>query len=211
MVAIQYERGELVGEAYYLHEANRTIKRRMACFRCKCGNKFFASIAKVKSCEVKGCGCMKGHALGSRGNRVTHGLTGRHSLYNVWCAMRQRCYNKNRSQYADYGGNGVTVCDEWRKDFKSFYNWAINNGWQKGLQLDKDTKGDGTEYSPSKCCFVTPKVNSNKRKTSRIIEYNGVKKTSSQWADELGISLPTFNNRLYRGNSIERIMNFRVS
>lgn len=201
MIRIEYNYGEQIGEAYYLHEANNTIKRRMAAFRCKCGNKFTAPISKVKGLEIKGCGCSRGKNPGSR-NHTVHG--GRHHpLYNVWCAMKSRCYNKNRAQFKDYGGRGVIICDEWKNDFKNFYDWAISNGWKPGLHIDKDSKGDGLLYSPKTCCFITPQRNSNIRRSNHFIEYNGQRKTLSEWASFYLVKYPTLCGRITRGWSLE--------
>jgi len=72
--------------------------------------------------------------------------------------MKQRCYNKNNKNYKWYGAKGVRVCDSWQT-FANFHKWAVNNGYKKGLHLDKDIKGNGKLYSPESCCFVTPKKN----------------------------------------------------
>ncbi len=89
----------------------------------------------------------------------THGLS-RHPLYYVWQAMKMRCYNENYKDYKYYGAKGVKMCDEWFNDFEPFYKWAMNNGYKKGLQVDKDIKGIGKLYGPDSCVFVTPKINS---------------------------------------------------
>lgn len=192
---------EQVGEAIFLYEVDMHIKRRGQ-FECKCGKKFIAPIHKVRNFEIKSCGCAIGKHPNSR-NHTIHG--GRSScLYNVWCAMKARCYNKNRTQYDDYGGKGVIVCEEWKNDFKAFEIWALGNGWRKGLQLDKDIKGDGLLYSPDACCFVTAKQNSGNRKNTKMIEYNGIRKTASEWADEIGCTITLLHTRLNRGWTFDR-------
>jgi len=162
-------------------------------------------VYKVKTFETQSCGCLHRKATSAANSR--HGLTG-HKLYKVWKSMRGRCYNPKVEQYKDYGGNGVTVCDEWRNDFMSFYIWCKANGWKEGLQLDKDTKGTGKIYSPEMCCFVTPKENSNKRRSSRYITYNGESKTISQWADHFKISLKNLYQQMSRGWSFEKSINY---
>lgn len=198
---IEYKRDEMVGEAYYLHDVSNAIKRRQAMFRCKCGNKFIAQIYKVKICETKSCGCL--HKINTSKSNTKHNLKN-HKLYGVWSAMKARCYNKNTNQYKDYGGKGVIVCDEWKNDFLSFYYWSISNGWEKGLQIDKDIKGNGFLYSPQNCTYVNPKLNSNKRITNRYIEYLWQRKTISEWADYFNISLKNLYQRLSRGWSFEK-------
>jgi hypothetical protein len=197
--------GEEVGNAIFLHNVDSLITQRKAMFRCVCGNKFISQIGKVKRFETKSCGCLQKKAASAANSR--HRLKG-HKLYGIWSAMKARCYNKNTAQYKDYGGKGVIVCEEWKNDFISFFRWAMANGWERGLQLDKDTNGGGFIYSPSVCRFVTPKVNSNKRTTSKIIEYNGESKTVSEWADYFGISLKNLYQRMSRGWSFEKCVKY---
>lgn len=74
--------------------------------------------------------------------------------------MMQRCYNKNHKSYHNYGGRGVSVCDEWHNK-KTFVEWGLANGFHTNLDLDKDKKGDGMLYSPDTCCFITRKENNS--------------------------------------------------
>ena len=82
-------------------------------------------------------------------------------LYDVWKAMGYRCYNPNHSNYKNYGGRGVTVCDEWRKGFSQFREWAIPL-WAPGLEIDR-IDNDGN-YEPANCRFVSPKENARNRR-----------------------------------------------
>lgn len=146
----------------------------------------------------------------SKDGRIKHGNT-RHPLYAVWCNMKNRCYNKKVKQYENYGGRGVIVCVEWVDDFNSFFQWAVSNGWEKGLELDKDIKGDGLSYSPSTCCFVTSKINSNNRRSNKIIKHNGEEKTLSQWGDFFNVNPKSICIRMHNGFSfseaVERAVN----
>lgn len=119
----------------------------------------------------------------------THGLC-RHPLYLVYKAMISRCYDENNKQYHRYGGIGITVCDEWKKDFVAFYNWCIENGWEKGLFVDKDIKpfkrGEPpTSYSPNNCSLVTHKENSRTKCDTIYVEYNGEKIAVSTLLDKI--------------------------
>src|SRR3954468_10898783 len=40
--------------------------------------------------------------------------------YQAWLRMKKRCFNPRSKDYADYGGRGITVCDEWKDDFAAF-------------------------------------------------------------------------------------------
>ena len=93
-----------------------------------------------------------------------HGLR-EHPLYGVWAAMKCRCKTtKSAGEY--YHARGIRVCEEWQ-DFIPFYKWAMLNGYEKGLTLDR-INNDGN-YEPSNCRFTTYSVqNSNKRKPQRM-------------------------------------------
>lgn len=92
----------------------------------------------------------------------------KHPLYSTWVGMTQRCYNKNTDSYKDYGGRGVVVCEEWRNSYPAFRDWCLENGWRKGLFLDKDERGTGYLYSPSECSITTRRGNNRKRRNVKM-------------------------------------------
>jgi hypothetical protein len=97
------------------------------------------------------------------------------------------------------------MCDEWFNGPELFIAWALENGWKKGLEIDKDIKadklgGDGLIYSPEWCSVVTPKENGNNTRRSRKMEYNGVIQTSAQWSEHFGVSKATFWYRVKKCN-----------
>lgn len=169
-----------------------------ALYKCKCGNEIEAYIGNVKSGKTLSCGCHKKSVK----TNIKHGLSD-HPLYSVWENMTSRCYNKKVRSYNSYGGRGVSVCKEWLENPEKFIRWGIDNGWKSGLQLDKDKIGNGLLYSPEICVFITPKENSNNRRTNKKITFNGETKTLAQWADSLGMTHPTLCVRLQNW-SIER-------
>lgn len=93
----------------------------------------------------------------------THGDTSGgnyHPVYRAYHHMLERCYKPNTKHYDKYGGKGVTVCDEWKNDYLAFKKWSLDNGWEKGLEIDKDILSKGLKtYSPSTCKWVTHKEN----------------------------------------------------
>lgn len=106
-------------------------------------------------------------------------------LFNVWQTMKERCENPNRQKYKDYGGRGIKVCSEWR-EASNFILWALNNGYEKGLQLDRiDNDGD---YCPDNCRFVTPRENSRNRRNTKRLTVNGEMKTVVEWCEQLGLN-----------------------
>jgi hypothetical protein len=84
--------------------------------------------------------------------------------------MMNRCYNENRNDYKNYGGRGITVCEEWH-DPSNFIAWAISNNWQKHLRLDREKNDLG--YMPSNCRFVTIQVNNNNSRNNHIVTISG--------------------------------------
>ncbi len=135
-----------------------------------------------------------------------------HPLIKVWAGIIARCYTPSASQFDKYGAVGVRVCDEWRNNFKLFYVWCMANGWQKGLQIDKDIKAKKLGippllYSPETCSIVTVKENANNRKSNRLIEYKGEIKTVTQWAEIFGFHKSTIRERLNKGWDVDKVLN----
>lgn len=171
--------------------------------KCDCGTIKICSLDNVRSGKSKSCGCYerKYNQSGGYGWKK-HGLVD-HPLYKTWCGIKYRCYNKKAREYKWYGAEGVTVCNEWINDFKSFYDWAMSHGWQKGLEIDKDIKG-GKIYSPENCVFVTKKENCNNRRSNTHLTFNGETLTIAQWSDKIGLTQGAICRRLYKGWGIDK-------
>lgn len=144
-------------------------------------------------------GVWRGHLMGL----LKHGLCA-HPLYRVWTDMRRRCYAIHRvEKYNAYGGRGIRVCLQWRTSFKSFYRWAIENGWQRGLQIDRiDNDGD---YEPRNCRIVDRFVNSNNKRNNRPVTAFGETKNLAEWARDsrCRVKLITLARRLRVGEDAE--------
>lgn len=146
---------EYTGKKYRTDKS--TQKYMYAKFRCHCGKIVETRYNDVIRGDIKSCGCSKYKNLDCR----THGMS-HHRLFNIWQSMKERCLNSNSSRYKDWGGRGITICDEWKNSSIVFFEWALNNGYADNLQIDRiDNDGD---YGPSNCRFVTPSVNSSKRR-----------------------------------------------
>lgn len=132
-----------------------------------------------------------------------------HPLYSVWEGIVQRCYNPNHNAYKHYGGKGVVMCDEWRNNFGYFMKWALDNGWEKGMRVDKDINSPENGpaiYSPDHCSIVTQSENLRNKSDNRIIEYKGVSLCMKEWSERLGIKYAALRARLDRGWSLERAL-----
>jgi hypothetical protein len=113
-------------------------------------------------------------------------------IYGVWHGMNGRCHYPKHKHYKNYGGRGISVCEEW-KEFIPFYEWAVANGYQENLTLDRiDVNGN---YCPENCRWVDRFVQNNNKRGNRYIEFEGKKQTLTQWAKELGIKP---NSLIYR-------------
>lgn len=162
--------------------------------KCDCGNTKIIRASDILSGKSRSCGCV-------HGNHKTHGKT--HTrLYSIYNNMINRCKNPNVDCYKYYGGKGISICEEWEKDFQKFYNWAMGNGYEENLTIDRiDVNGN---YEPDNCQWVTMKEQANNTTRNRIIKYNGESKTLKQWAEILGFDESVLRNRLNRGWSVER-------
>lgn len=170
-------------------------KQQVVLCRCDCGVEKLFSVYDIVSGNTKSCGCLKIEKLIARSTK--HGLCN-HSLFWVLSEIKNRCYNPNHKRYSDYGGRGITVYSAWLNDVKLFYDWAISNGWQKGLQIDR-RENDGN-YTPDNCRFVSSKVNNNNKRNHLLITYNGMTKNLSEWSVELGLNYSMLLARLKRYN-----------
>ena len=163
---------------------------------CDCGQQRIVESGNLRSGNQVSCGCQ------SLQNRVLattkHGLSG-HPLHRIWRKIIERCYNPNCKSFPNYGGKGVVMSDEWRDNFQSFYDWAIANGWRKGLEIDKDIKGNGLLYSAETCSIVTRKENINNTTRNVYITIDGVRKTAAQWSEIVKIPPAIICRRIRQG------------
>jgi hypothetical protein len=144
---------------------------------CMCGANIHVKESFLKHGKMKSCGCAKKERFL---NIVRNVYRIPEPVYSVWKNMIRRCTNPKSSNYFRYGARGIKVCEEWRSDILSFYQFCVEAGWRKGLCLDRiDNDGD---YCPENCRFITGAENSRNTCLARkwIIqgrEYNTLEET----------------------------------
>lgn len=128
-------------------------------------------------------------------------------IYNSYRAMISRCYSKNNEKYPIYGARGIVVCDEWRKRTYgriNFYNWAIANGYQYGLTIDRiDVDGN---YEPNNCRWVDDYTQANNKTNNFMIEFNGVLYPIHILSRKFDIPVGTLRYRVKSGWDIEKAL-----
>lgn len=121
-------------------------------------------------------------------------------LYNIWYNMKRRCYNKNAKDYKNYGNKGIKVCKEWEEEFMVFYEWALNNGYDKKLTLDRID--NNKNYCPENCRWITIKEQHRNYSQNRNYTINGETKCVTEWCELYNIKFTTVINRLNKGMNI---------
>lgn len=138
--------------------------------KCDCGNERIVSSSHLKNNHTRSCGCWNKDRI--RMQNYKNGLTNT-KLYYAYHNMINRCNRKDNAMYKNYGGRGITVCEEWlgRDGFMNFANWAISNNYRDGLQIDRIDNDKG--YSPSNCRWVDRFTQANNKRTNIFVKVNG--------------------------------------
>lgn len=148
---------------------------------CECGNKKEIKAKELIRGAQKSCGCSK---------YKWREKISAHPLYSTWKGMRERCNRPKSASYANYGAKGVKVCKEWQESFPAFRDWCLNNGWQPGLQIDKDIipKKIGIPallYSPEMCTITTQVENTYIRSSAKLTkqQVREIRNSNINWKD----------------------------
>lgn len=135
--------------------------------------------------------------------RKKHGLTGQ-PLYRLYRGIKFRCTNREDYHSKYYVNRGITMCDEWLNNPKSFYDWALTTGYKKGMTIDRIDNNKG--YSPDNCRWATIKEQSNNRRNNHLITINNETHTMAEWSDISGIPYSTIKRNIKKGLKNEAIL-----
>lgn len=184
--------GNKYGDLIILEKSTRkntTGKSLWVCLCTACGHKTELSLSQLK--YRKTCGCIKPN--------TKHGLKN-HRLYHIWGGMKARCNNPNSENYKNYGERGISICNEWFSDFKTFYDWAMSHGYEDTLTIERiDVNGN---YCPENCTWIPQSEQGNNTRRNVKITYKGETLNKNQLAKKLGIPRYIIEEGL-RNNNLE--------
>ncbi len=169
--------------------------------KCECGNETIAEGGNLRKGLKKSCGCLeKENQL-----KPTHGKTNTR-LFSIWVGMRRRCYDTRRNNYQNYGGRGIRVCNEWlgESGFQAFYDWAMANGYDDTLTIDRID--DDGNYEPCNCRWVDMQTQQNNRRNNHIVTAYGESMTVTQMARKYKLNPNDLYKRLKGKTNAESVI-----
>lgn len=172
-------------------------RRSLWLLRCLCAKEIVLPASEITKQQKRGvqasCGCMKKTTIAAR--KRTHGMS-RHKAFAIWRSMLDRCTLPTHQSWHNYGGRGVTVCEEWRRSFQNF--WAdMGPTYQEGLTLER--KDNSAGYGPTNCVWATPLKQARNKRTNAIINTPWGLMTVAEAADRAGLSRSTLYYRVNNG------------
>lgn len=162
--------GEKFGRWTLIQDSYIKNKRVHALCKCECGTIKEKRLSEFK--KSQSCGCFTKEINTKHGKSKT-------KIYRIYKSMKNRCYNKTFIQFDNYGGRDISICQEWLDNFLIFEEWALANGYQEGLQIDRINNDLG--YSPENCRWVTHAQNQYNKKSYKKDKYKGVFKFENKY------------------------------
>lgn len=157
---------------------------------------------------TKSCGCLMREIASE--NSKKHMLS-ETKVYSEWTNMKTRCYNQRHTQYKDYGGRGIRICDRWINDVQAFYDdvSVLPYFGEKGYTLNRiDNDGD---YEPNNVQWDSAMAQNNNKRNNYLISYNGETHTIAEWARMKSIPYSMLYQRITRLHwNVEKALTFGV-
>ena len=188
------------GEKYSRLSAIEEVDNVKWLFECDCGNQKVASKYDVKRGHTQSCGCLHKEMLSKA--RKTHGEADTR-LYFIWENMKKRCTKPNSDRYKNYGGRGISICDEWF-DYTIFSKWAKESGYNDSLTIERiDIDGN---YQPNNCTWITQEEQAKNRSTNKWVYIEGIKYSPYELEEKHNIPVKTIYARIARGDEGEAVI-----
>ena len=174
--------------------------------RCTCGKTVAVTGKSLRNGTKKSCGCMQYRWASMKNTK--HGMSNSR-LYNIWTGMKSRCFNSKDRKFKNYGMRGITVCPEWRDNFAAFASWAVGNGYEPSLTIERiDVNGN---YCPENCTWIPAEKQGANKTNNHRIRFNGKTQTLADWSKELNINYGTLKSRITRyGWAPERALSEKI-
>ena len=173
--------GQRFGRLVVIGVDDRGTRKTYYNCQCDCGNVKSVRADSLLCGAIRSCGCMK-----KEQDRIN--LEANHShrqsgtrLYQIWQGMKKRCYNPHDARYDRYGRRGIIVCDEWRENFQAFHDWAVQNGYNETLTIDR-IDNDGS-YCPDNCRWSSKEEQARNRSSNINITIGNATKTLTEWCE----------------------------
>jgi len=180
--------GKSFGRLYVLAEFGD--RQRVIC-RCSCGNKTAVVVYSLKYGNTRSCGCLVGDRNRSR---TKHGKT-KTIEYGSWDQLRSRCLSTKNSNYSNYGGRGISICERW----DDFSNFLEDMGLKPSPEYTLDRIDNNGNYEPGNCRWATKIENANNKRNNRVIRIGSHIKNFIEWCRFYKISRSTVKTRLKAG------------
>lgn len=168
---------------------------------CDCGEEKILRGNSLRSGNTTSCGCF--HKEQHIERLRSHGLS-KERVYRIWAGIKTRCFTNNHHSYLHYGARGITICKEWEDDFLAFYNWAMANGYDDDLTIERrEVNGN---YEPNNCTWIPARDQPKNRRTSLFIDFQDLTMTPTEFSNAFDIPYTTVIKRLSDGWSANRIL-----
>lgn len=197
---------EVIGKPFYA-KIGRQSNQFVVCV-CRCGAIVVGRVHAIRCGDKKSCGCWHDEVTSMRNRRrlgtsaynYKNGAGSTHTrIYRIWRGMKDRCFNPKCKDFKNYGGRGISVCQQWLNDFLVFRDWAMQNGYDPNLTIEREDV-DG-HYDPGNCTWIPPEMQLRNRRNCRHLTIDGETRTMSEWCRDEGctVTLQCLCRRLQRG------------
>ena len=201
--------GQRFGRLTVIEDDGKRTNKGMVMWHCicDCGKHVHVPTSYLTTGDTRSCGCLfketaKQPSTLRHGDASPNGKYAR--IYESWHQMKKRCNNPKDRNYHNYGGRGISVCDEWNR-YENYRDWALKNGYSDELTIDRiDVNGN---YEPSNCRWADSITQGNNRRSNRNVEYRGEIHTVKEWSRITGLSPGVIARRIDTGWNMDDVFN----